>query len=252
MLQTFCKSFNLLGAVIFVKDMISEIFEFLQSPLGGVLMGSILSIVVSVVVTRCEQNQNRRIILYQNEMTLFADVRNSSAKVISYLSTGLIVDVSGLLAEGEYDLARRIVSLRYDELNTALSEYNLRLRTYCGTSNQLLNDLADKTNLAVGDYCCVLNLLSKMCSMINSKEDYDNWQKSISLMQSTCDKENKIFSKFNSKVHDKYYELSPADFCKYLIDDVLVMEENVSLDKYLMMYTGNHMKEYFDSLKNQL
>lgn len=45
--------------------------------------------------------------------------------------------------------------------------------------------------------------------------------------------------------------LGLAGFCRYLIYDALAMEENVTLDKYLLIYTGNHMKEYFDSLKNQ-
>ena len=235
-----------------MKGMIHRIKEFfLNNSFGGVIIGSVLSIVVSVVVMRCEQKQNRKIALYQNEMSIFADVRNSSAKVIPLLSTDVIVDAANLLAKGEYDSARQRVSQRYDDLNSALSEYNIMLRTYNGTSNPLLNDLSDRTNSAAEYYEHVLNLLSKMCSMIDSEDDYENWRKSISLMHSIGDKEDEVFSEYISDVNGKY-ALSSAGFCRYLIDDALAMEENVTLDKYLLIYTGKRMKEYSDSLKNQL
>lgn len=240
------------GITKFMKDIIYGIKEFfLNNSLGGVIIGSVLSIVASVVVMKCEQKQNSKIVLYQNEMSIFADVRNSAAKLISLLSTDVIVDAANLLAKGEYDSARQRVSQRYDDLNSALSEYNIMLRTYNGTSNTLLNDLADRTNSAVDYYEHVLNLLSKMCTMIDSEDDYENWRKLISLMHSIGDKEDEIFSEYISDVNGKY-TLSPAGFCRYLIDDALAMEESVSLDKYLMIYTGNRMKEYSDSLKNQL
>lgn len=233
-----------------MKGMIHGLKEFfLNNSLGGVIIGSVLSIVASVVVMKCEQKQNRKIVLYQNEMSIFADVRNSAAKLISLLSTDVIVDAANLLAKGEYDSARQRVSQRYDDLNSALSEYNLMLRTYNGTSNPLLNDLADRTNSAAEYYEHVLNLLSKMCSMIDSEDDYENWRKSISLMHSIGDKEDEIFCEYIS--HGKYL-LSPAGFCRYLIDEALAVKENEGLDKYLMIYTGNRMKEYCDSLKNQL
>lgn len=236
----------------FMKDIIHGIKEFfLNNSLGGVIIGSVLSIVASVVVMKCEQKQNSKIVLYQNEMSIFADVRNSAAKLISLLSTDVIVDAANLLAKGEYDSARQRVSQRYDDLNSALSEFNIMLRTYNGTSNPLLNDLTDRTNSAVDYYEHVLNLLSKMCTMIDSEDDYENWRKSISLMHSIGDKEDEIFSKYISDVYGKY-PLSPAGFCRYLINDALAMEENVALDKYLMIYTGKRMKEYSDSLKNQL
>lgn len=70
-------------------------------------------------------------------------------------------------------------------------------------------------------------------------------------MHSIGDKEDEIFCEYISGVHGRY-SLSPAGFCRYLVDDALAMEKNIGLDKYLMIYTGKRMKEYSDSLKNLL
>lgn len=231
-----------------IKKYLHKIGKFLVSKsVMGILLGSFITASISLCTFRSQVKNSEKLAAYNIQMEEVKQICDASANLIALTGSSFFEDVKYHVYRGDSLKALDLVSKRFDDLNEAIIGYNIAIRIHKGTYNRTMNRISDYTNILVGRYVSELMLVQNVCQFY-SKLNGVNLYNQLKYMANEDETQHMILNEcvaLNGIVNFSGVSLL-AFICNWSPEECDYQEP---IDRRLLLFTGNAMSEYKDSIQ---